>query len=343
MKEIMLPYILVCIILVKAGIVQWTLRNAVIMIGTGGFLAFMLFTAHRFWSPADLTDSTTVKAPHAVLSPLIGQEVEQVFVTHNQQVKKGDLIYTLKDVDTDAQIRGLEAQRAAAEAEILALHHQIKNDERQLDRLTRLDDFAQEQDRDDLRTRIDANFASIASANAQIQSIEAQISAALWQNERREIRAPFDGQISIANIAEGTRVGNMHLYNTNKKFVEMRIADQSYRGIKKGQFAEFYVDAYPGEIFRGRVHSVTTGTGEARVSVINGTQHVRQHVGNNMGSHGRTVIIEFEEPAGYNVPIGATGSGWISAEKPHPMLGFMDIIGGATVRLKAYKAYLSAL
>ncbi len=39
MKEIMLPYILICIILVKTGIVQWTLRNAVIMIGAGGFLA----------------------------------------------------------------------------------------------------------------------------------------------------------------------------------------------------------------------------------------------------------------------------------------------------------------
>ena len=343
MKEIMLPYILICIVLVKADVVQWTLRNASIMVGTGLFLAFMLFTAHRFWSPADLTDSTTVKAPHAVLSPLIGQEVEHVYVAHNQHVKEGDLIYTLKDVDTYSQIRGLEAERTAAEAEILAFHHQIENDEKQLERLTRLSDFAHEQDRDDIRTRIDSNFAKIASANAKIQSIEAQIATANWQNERREIRAPFDGQISIANITAGTRVGNMHLYDTSKKFVEMRIADQSYRGIRKGQFAEFYVDAYPGEIFRGRIHSVTTGTGEARVSVMNGSQHVRQHVGNNMGTHGRTVIIEFIEPEGYNVPIGATGSGWVSAEKPHPMLGFMDIIGGATVRLKSYKAYLSAL
>jgi len=179
--------------------------------------------------------------------------------------------------------------------------------------------------------------------NAQILSIDAQIATADWQNERREIRAPFDGQLSITNIVEGTRVGNMHLYNTNKKFVEMRIADQTYRNIEIGQFAEFYVDAYPGEIFRGRVHSLTAGTGEARVSVINGSQHVRQHVGNNTGSHGRTIVIEFEEPAGYNVPIGATGSGWVSAKKPHEALGFMDIIGAATVRLKAYKSYLSAL
>lgn len=343
MKEIMLPYILICWLLVKSGLVRWTLKNATIMIGSGFFLAFMLFTAHRFWSPADLTDSTTVKAPHAVLSPLLGQEVDRVYVTHNQQVKKGDLIYTLKDVDTDSQIRGLEAQRAAAEAEILAVNHQISNDKKTLGRLERLNDYAQEQERDDIRTRIDSHIAKIASANAQIKSIEAQIATANWQNERREIRAPFDGQMSVANITDGTRVGNMHLYDTSKKFVEMRIADQSYKGIKVGQFAEFYVDAYPGEIFRGRVHSVTAGTGEARVSVMNGTQHVRQHVGNNMGSHGRTVIIEFEEPEDYIVPIGATGSGWVSAAKPHPALGFMDIIGGATVRLKSYKAYLSAL
>ncbi|MBW3696021.1 biotin/lipoyl-binding protein [Vibrio sp. T187] len=343
MKEIMLPYVLICWILVKAGVIQWTLKNAVIIVSTGILLAFALFTAHRFWSPADLTDSTTVKAPHAVLSPLLGQEVEQVFVDHNQIVKKGDLIYTLRTEDTESQMHGLQAQKEAAQAEILALVHQIENDKKNLARLNKLEDFAQEYQRDDLRTRIESTEAKIAAVNAQILNIEAQMATANWQNERREIRAPFDGQLSITNIVNGTRIGNMHLYDTSKKFVEMRIADQTYRGIEVGQFAEFYVDAYPGEIFRGRVHSLTAGTGEARVSVMNGSQHVRQHVGNNTGSHGRTIVIEFEEPEGYNVPIGATGSGWVSANKPHPALGFMDIIGAATVRLKAYKSYLSAL
>ncbi|RTZ17467.1 biotin/lipoyl-binding protein [Vibrio aquaticus] len=343
MKEIMLPYVFLCWLLVKTGVVRWTLKNAVIIVGTGVLLALALFTAHRFWSPADLTDSTTVKAPHAVLSPLLGQEVEQVFVEHNQIVQEGDLIYTLRSEDSASQIEGLNAQKKAGHAEILALTHQMDNDKKQLDRLTKLNDFAQESQRDDLRTRIESTDAKIAAVNAQILSIDAQIATAVWQNERREVRAPFDGQLSITNIVQGTRVGNMHLYDTNKKFVEMRIADQTYRNIEIGQFAEFYVDAYPGEIFRGRVHSLTTGTGEARVSVINGSQHVRQHVGNNTGSHGRTIVIEFEEPEGYNVPIGATGSGWVSAKKPHSALGFMDIIGAATVRLKAYKSYLSAL
>ncbi|GAD89598.1 hypothetical protein VHA01S_023_00120 [Vibrio halioticoli NBRC 102217] len=343
MKEIMLPYILICWILVKIGFIKWTLRNATLMVGTGMLIATALFVAHRFWSPADLTDSTTVKAPHAVLSPLFGQEVDEVYVTHNQMVKKGDLIYTLRSEDTESKMDSLQAQKKASEAEILSLRRQQQNDRKTLQRLEKLKDFAQESERDDTRTRIETAEANIAAAHAQIMNIEAQMATAKWEHERREVRAPFDGQLSITNITSGTRTGNMHLYSTEKKFVEMRIPDQTYRGIKKGQFAEFYVDAYPGEIFRGRVHSVTTGTGEAQVQVRQGSQHVRQHVGNNMNSHGRTIVIEFEEPQGYNIPIGSTGSGWVSAEKPHPMLGFMDIIGAATVRLKAYKAYLSAM
>ncbi|ANO34563.1 hemolysin D [Vibrio breoganii] len=343
MKEIMLPYILICWILVKTGVVKWNLRSGTFMVGTGMLLATMLFIAHRFWSPADLTDSTTVKAPHAVLSPLFGQEVDQVFVTHNQMVKKGDLIYTLRSEDTESQLESLAAQKRASEAEILSLRTQQKNDKKTLGRLEKLKDFSNDAERDKTRTAIETAEAKIAAAHAQIMNIEAQVASAKWQHERREVRAPFDGQLSITNITSGTRTGNMHLYSTEKKFVEMRIPDQTYRGIKVGQFAEFYVDAYPGEIFRGRVHSVTAGTGEAQVQVRQGSQHVRQHVGNNMNSHGRTIVIEFNEPEGYNIPIGATGSGWVSAEKPHPMLGFMDIIGGATVRLKAYKAYLSAI
>ncbi|CAM3142308.1 HlyD family secretion protein [Vibrio rarus] len=343
MKEIMLPYILICWILVKLGVVKWSLKNATIMVCTGGLIAASLFVAHRFWSPADLTDSTTVKAPHAVLSPLFGQEVDQVYVTHNQMVKKGDLIYTLRSEDTESQIDSLVAQKKASEAEILSLRHQQTNDQRTLVRLETLKDFAQESERDDIRTRIETAEAKIAAAHAQIMNIEAQMATAQWQNDRREVRAPFDGQLSITNVTSGTRTGNMHLYATDKKFVEMRIPEQSYRGIKIGQFAEFYVDAYPGEIFRGRVHSITTGTGEAQVQVRQGSQHVRQHVGNNTNNHGRTIVIEFNEPQGYNIPIGSTGSGWVSADKPHSMLGFMDIIGAATVRLKAYKAYLSAM
>lgn len=343
MKEIMLPYVFIIWLLVKMGIIQWTLRNAVVYVSIGVFISFMLFTAHRLWSPADLTDSSTVKAPHAVLSPLIGQEVSGVHVIHNQFVNKGDLLYSLVSVDSDEKIESIKAQLVAKKSEIKALQTQVANDKRNLQRLATLDDFASQSSRDDLLANIEITHANIETKRAEVDKLGSEINTAKWEDGRKDVLAPFDGQMSITTLANGTRVGNMHIYDTSKKFVEMRIPDQAYRYIKKGQLAEFYVDAYPGEIFRGRVHSLTSGTGEAMLNNRAGDQQVRQHVGQNSGTHGRTVVIEFEEPEGYNVPIGATGSAWVSADKPHPIFGFMDIIGAATVRLKALKSYLNAL
>lgn len=325
----MLPYILIMWILVKLGVIQWNLRNATYMVATGGFIAFMLFTAHRFWSPADFTDSSTIKAPHAVLSPLIGEQIDQIYVTHNQELKRGDVVYTLVDTESTAILEGIEANIEKQDALIAQYERDIQRS---------IDAPGVFAERDIEKTKADLDAAISAK-----ESLRADYDKAMFDQARKTVRAPFDGQISITNIANGSRLGNMHIYDTSKKFMEMRIPDQSYRYIEKGQFAEFYVNAFPGEIFRGRVHSITTGTGEAQISVRSGDQQVRQHVGQNASSHGRTVIIEFTEPEGYNIPIGATGSAWISAKKPIAFLGFMDIIGAATVRLKAYKAYLNAM
>ncbi len=343
MKEIMLPYILIVWLLVKLGVIRWTLRNAVISVGLGMFIAFAIFAAHRFWSPADLTDSTTVKAPHAVLSPLVGQQIKEIHVVHNQEVEKGDLIYTLESEDSEEEIKSLQASLTAIEHRIVSIQEQIAIDRKNHERLVKLNEFSSQKERDDLYTRIQQGESDYLAAMSDADSIRATINQRNWLNDRNEVRAPFDGVIGIVNVAEGSRAGNLFLYDTSKKFVEMRVSDQTYRYLQEGQFAEFFVNSHPGEIFRGRVNSITTNTGEAEISVRGTTESVQRHVGANMGSHGRTVVIEFEEPEGYTIPLGATGSGWISVDKPHQALGFMDIIGGATVRLKALKAYLLAL
>ncbi|GAM69357.1 membrane fusion protein [Vibrio sp. JCM 19236] len=154
MKEIMLPYILIIWILVKLGIIKWTMRNAVICVGFGAFLATSLFTASRFWAPVDLTDSSTVKAPQAVLSPLVGQKIDQIFVKHNQEVKKGELIYTLVSTDTDEQIKSLEANINALDHQIKAIEERIQNDQQNLARLKKLGEYGSDMERDDLESKI---------------------------------------------------------------------------------------------------------------------------------------------------------------------------------------------
>jgi hypothetical protein len=63
----------------------------------------------------------------------------------------------------------------------------------------------------------------------------------------------------------------------------------------------------------------------------------------NSNDIGRTVILEFEEPDGVHIPIGATGNAWISAEKPIHLLGFLDLVIGSLLRFAATESYLKAM
>lgn len=351
MKEILLPYILIVWLLVKLNVLPWNLKTGFWSTAIGALLALGLLTTSRHLAPVDFTDSATVKAPHAVLGPLLGtnqfHQIDQIHVVHNQQVKRGQPIYTLANWESDGKAQALSHQITAQQAQSVA---ELSQQQAIQSRLTQLGNYSSIQSRDQLQAQIDGDVAQLSASDAklkiigsQVLNLETELALQERRNEEKVIRAPFDGQVSVVNLANGSRTGNMHLYDTSRKFLEFRIPDQSYRAIEPGQFAEFYVDAYPGRIFRARVHSVRTGTGEAQMTAMQGDQHVRQHVGNNMSSHGRTVILDMLEPDGVVLPIGATGSAWISAHKPHPLLGFIDIIGGATVRLKAMKAYLFAM
>jgi hypothetical protein len=77
--------------------------------------------------------------------------------------------------------------------------------------------------------------------------------------------------------------------------------------------------------------------------LFGGPQSVTQHVVKNSNEIGRTVILEFEEPEGVHIPIGATGKAWIAAEKPIHLLGFLDLVIGSLLRFAATEAYLKAL
>jgi multidrug resistance efflux pump len=197
------------------------------------------------------------------------------------------------------------------------------------------------------QSEYDAKRAELDTQRDQVIKAEQDMADLQWKIDRAMVLAPVDGQVAVQYSSEGqyfgeTRPAAIHMF-TNKKFIELRIPDQVYAYIKPKAFAEFYVNAYPGKIFRARVHSITESTGEAQGALLATPQSVTQHVAKNMNEMGRTVILEFDEPEGVHIPIGATGKAWIAAEKPAPVLGFLDIVVGVLLRFAAAEAYLKAL
>ncbi len=327
MKELLYPYIFICWLLLKLGIVKRTNANYAIMVTIGVVMNVAVFFAHRFYSPVDLTDSSVIRAQSAILSP-IAESIEKYYITHNEKVTKGQLLYTLVN-------NGATNEEASLTAEIAQKNALIEQLERDVARLEKAKEIVAIRDIEAFRTDLsEARFAKIA--------LEADLEQVKFESSQFEIRAPFDGLITRLDTAAGSRFGNVQIWNTSSKILEMRIPDQVFSKIKKGQFAEFYVDALPGHIFRGRVHSVTMATGEARGTHASGEQNVLQQLQLNSKNIGRTVLIEFIEPEGIEIPIGARGSAWISAEKPFALLGPIDMLGAATLRLKAIKSFVGA-
>ena len=334
MKIILVPYILICWLLLKFNIVKRTLGNYVAMGGGAIFLLFVLLTFTRYLAFLDLTATTTVKAPHVVLNTPAGGEIDKIFVTHNQKLKAGDPVYSFK---TDRY----EIQMAAKKAEKDRLKTQLGKLENDLKRLGKLRGEVVPQ------SEYDAKVAEVETQRDQVVKAEQDIADLQWKIDRALVVAPVDGQVAVQYSSEGqyfgeTRPAAIHMFTT-KKFIELRIPDQVYGYIQPKAFAEFYVNAYPGKIFRARVHSITESTGEAQGSLLPTPQSVTEHVMRNMNEAGRTVILEFEEPPGINIPIGATGKAWIAAEKPIHLLGFLDLVIGALLRFAAAEAYLKAM
>jgi len=334
MKLTLVPYLLICWLLIKFGIVKKTAGNFVAM-GLGAvFVLFMLLTFTRFYAFIDLTASTTVKAPHIVLNSPAGGEIEKIYVTHNQKLKAGDPVYSFK---TDRY----EIQMAAKKAEKARLQTQLGKLENDLKRLGKLRGEVVPQ------AEYDAKLAEVETQRDQVIKAEQDIADLQWKIDKAMVVAPVDGQVAVQYSSEGQYFGEIrpaaiHMFTT-KKFIELRIPDQVYEYIKPKAFAEFFVDAYPGKIFRARVHSITESTGEAQGSLFGAPQSVTQHVMKNSNEIGRTLILEFEEPEGVHIPVGATGKAWVAAEKPIHLLGFLDLVIGSLLRFAAAEAYLKAL
>lgn len=334
MKLTLVPYLLICWLLVKFGIVKKTAGNFVAM-GLGAvFVLFMLLTFTRFYAFIDLTASTTVRAPHIVLNSPAGGEIDKLYVTHNQRLKAGDPVYSFK---TDRY----EIQMAAKKAEKSRLQTQLGKLQTDLKRLAKLVGEVVPQ------AEYDAKVAEVENQRELVIKAEQDIADLQWKIDKAIVVAPVDGQVAVQYSSAGQYFGEqrpaaIHMFTT-KKFIELRIPDQVYEYIKPKAFAEFYVDAYPGKIFRARVHSITESTGEAQGSLFGTPQSVGQFVNKNNDEIGRTLILEFEEPEGVHIPIGATGKAWVAAEKPIHLLGFLDLVIGSLLRFAAAESYLKAM
>ncbi|MBY5993456.1 HlyD family secretion protein [Ferrimonas balearica] len=231
---------------------------------------------------------------------------------------------------TESQFDEQRNAVAAAEAQLTALRSQLEKDRVNAEK-ARLD--------------IDKRKLQAKSAEADIATAEEQLAQAQWNLDQTRVHAPTDGYVTNFLLREGqlvSRVPRLQMY-TDEKYVLMRVNHQAIRNVKVGQMAEFASPVYPGKVFQAEVEGIVEATGEAQGRLVALEDNVRQTTGANVQNKHHFVRLKLTEPEGYDIPVGAVGLAWISGEKPIAFLGFLDVIRGIIIRMKAQIYFLYSL
>ena len=215
-----------------------------------------------------------------MIRPEVDGRVAQLHFREGQAVSAGDLLVSLDDAITRAELAQAEANLSLAQ----------KNYER-----------AQR-----LFSRGASNAQARDEAQAQQQAASASLALARARLDKTRLHAPHDGVLGLRHVSPGDYleagqdIVNLEVLDPLK--VEFRVPQKSAGRIRPGQRIEIGVDAWPEERFAGEVYAINPRVDEAGRS-----QALRAHVGNadrrlQPGQFVRVAVILAERPDALVVP-----------------------------------------
>lgn len=110
-----------------------------------------------------------------------------------------------------------------------------------------------------------ASQAGRASALARVRQAMAALAEARLALDRTEVRAPIAGFVTRRSAQLGQQISTgqplMVLIPSERPWIVANFKETQFAQIRPGEAAEIQVDALPGEHYRGRVDSISSGTG----------------------------------------------------------------------------------
>jgi membrane fusion protein (multidrug efflux system) len=226
--------------------------------------------------------------------------VTEVFVSENQHVARGDLLFRLDPAPYRIEVMEAEAALGNAKltvAQLQSTYHAKQADTRKSVSDVNLarDSFRRQQELlargfttqaafDAAKAALSAAEAQRASATSeaesaravlgrsangghpQIEAAAAALAKARLDLSRTEVRAPIDGVISQADkLSPGTMAIQMlplvNVVGDQGYWVDANFKETQLAKVRVGQRAEIEIDAIPGRTFKGHVIGINAGTG----------------------------------------------------------------------------------
>jgi membrane fusion protein (multidrug efflux system) len=227
------------------------------------------------------TDNAQIEGDVYPIISRVPGKVQAVRVKDNQNVHRGDTLIILEPADyeirrdmAEAALQTARASVTSAGAEISAAdaNRRKLNADLRRNRNLRQQDVISQAEYDAVSAGAEAASAHYTAAAGQHRAAEAQLRAREAELRNAELQlswttitATEGGHVSKKNVQPGQYVAPgqqlIALVASSDLWVVANFKETQLENMKPGQPALIRVDAFPGKEFRGRVESISSGTG----------------------------------------------------------------------------------
>ena len=196
----------------------------------------------------------------------ISGNIKGLYADFNSVVKKNQVIARIDSMLLKAEVEKARANYKAALANVEKAKVIVTDTRRTLNRYKALvkENLVSQSDVDTAQTNYDSAVAQIEVVRAQVDQTRSTLDFSRTRLDYAIIRSPVDGIVLSRNVDVGQTVAASFqaptLFTIARDLTEMQVntsVDEADIGlVKSGQKVTFTVDAYPSEMFKGRVSQI---------------------------------------------------------------------------------------
>ncbi len=245
--------------------------------------------------------------------------IAKIYVDKGDLVKANQLLVEIDHTDYVHAVNQAKANLLSAQAKVVQQDAGVRNATLTLDRMQALikDQFVSQQDLDTALVNRDAAVALQDSLRAQVQQMTVALAQAETNLAYSYIRAPFAGYIAERNLDPGAYVSgttaststvsrgilSVHDVETVRTLIE--VVEKDVPLVQVGQRADVRAEAYPNEVFEGRVTRIVqalnraTRTMTVEVDLPNKDHRLKG------GMFARVEVLVGKHPQAIQIPLDA--------------------------------------
>jgi len=245
--------------------------------------------------------------------------IAKIYVDKGDLVKANQLLVEIDHTDYVHAVNQAKANLRSAQAKVVQQDAGVRNAALTLERMQALikDQFVSQQDLDTALVNRDAAVALQDSLRAQVQQMTVALAQAETNLAYSYIRAPFAGYIAERNLDPGAYVSgttaststvsrgilSVHDVETVRTLIE--VVEKDVPLVQVGQRADVRAEAYPNEVFEGRVTRIVqalnraTRTMTVEVDLPNKDHRLKG------GMFARVEVLVGKHPQAIQIPLDA--------------------------------------